>query len=104
MKLKWNIRREIKIGISLICLFALIAFTERKQQLTVCKDIVVEMHNVNGNYYLDEADVLKLVSSSDQTLKGASIGNINLKLIEDKIRYDKHVREAELYGDLKGNL
>ena len=32
------------------------------------------------------------------------IDRINLKAIEDRIKYDKHILDAELFGDLKGNL
>jgi cell division protein FtsQ len=37
-------------------------------------------------------------------MKGTSLSRINLKAIESKLKYDKHIKEAELYGDLKGNL
>jgi cell division protein FtsQ len=44
------------------------------------------------------------VENSGQTIKGTSITRINLKAIESKLMMDKHIRDAELYGDLKGNL
>ncbi|NOT74092.1 MAG: cell division protein FtsQ [Cyclobacteriaceae bacterium] len=104
MKLNLNIRKEIRIAAALIALSFLIAFSERKQGGALCKDIVVEIENINDNHFLDEADILRLVEASGQTLKGTSISRIDLKAIEKKLKYDKHVKEAELYGDLKGNL
>jgi cell division protein FtsQ len=53
---------------------------------------------------LDEADVLQLVEGSGETIKGIGIDRINLKQIEKKLKYDKHILDAELFGDLKGNL
>jgi cell division protein FtsQ len=44
------------------------------------------------------------VESSGQPIKGVGIDRIDLKLIERKLKYDKHILDAELYGDLKGNL
>jgi cell division protein FtsQ len=104
MKWKLNIRREIKVAVSLLAISFLIAFSERKQGGSVCKDIVIELDNLHGNHFLDEADVMKLVEGSGQKIKGIGIDRIDLKTIEKKIKYDKHILDAELFGDLKGNL
>ncbi len=104
MKMKLNIRKEIKVAVALIGVSFLIAFTERKQGGAVCKDIVVELDNLHENHFMDEADVLKLVEGSGQPVKGVSIDRIKLKEIESKLKYDKHILDADLYGDLKGNL
>lgn len=104
MSPKFNIRKEIKIGMVLLGLSFLIAFAERKQGGSVCKNISVEIINLNENHFLDEADVLQLVEGSGETIKGIGIDRINLKQIEKKLKYDKHILDAELFGDLKGNL
>jgi cell division protein FtsQ len=104
MKVKFNIKKEIRIGVALIGLSFLIAFSERKQAGVVCKDIVVEMENISDNHFLDENDILRLVENSGEAVKGTGIERIDLRAIEKKLKYDKHIKEAELYGDLKGNL
>ena len=104
MSWKINIRTEIKIAVALIGMMLLIGFSERKQQSVVIKDVVVELDNLNENHFLDEADVSKLVQSEGQKLVGKHTDEINLKTIENKLMYDKHILDAELYSDLKGNL
>ncbi len=104
MNWKLNIRREIKVATALLAISFLIAFSERKQGGSVCKDIVIELDNLHENHFLDEADVMKLVEGSGQNVKGVGIDRINLKAIEKKIKIDKHILDAELFGDLKGNL
>ncbi len=104
MNWKLNIRKEIKVAAALVAVSFLIAFTERKQGGAVCNNIVIELDNELENHFMDEADVLKLVQTSGQPVKGVSIDRINLKEIELKLKYDKHIRDAELFGDLKGNL
>lgn len=104
MKWKLNIRKEIKVAVSLLIISFLIAFSERKQDGLICKDIEIELDNVNENHFLDEADIMKLVVGSGQPIKGTSLDDINLKAIETKLKYDKHILDAELFGDLKGNL
>ena len=92
------------MAVALIGVSFLIAFSERKQGGAVCKDVVVELDNLHENHFMDEADVMKLVENSGQSIKGISISRINLKAIESKLKYDKHILDADLYGDLKGNL
>lgn len=92
------------MAVSLLAISFLIAFSERKQGGSVCNNIVIELDNLHGNHFLDEADVMKLVEGSGQSIKGVGIDRINLKAIEDRIKYDKHILDAELFGDLKGNL
>jgi len=104
MKLKWSIRNEVKVAVALIGVSFLIAFSERKQGGSVCKDIVIELDNLNENHFLDEADVLKLVENSGQPIKGTGVERIKLKEIEARLKYDKHILDAQLFGDLKGNL
>lgn len=104
MKWKFDIRKEIKVSVALFAISFLIAFSVRKQDGLVCKDIVIDLENIHENHFLDEADVLKLVEGSGQKIIGTSLDYINLKSIETKLKYDKHILDAELFGDLKGNL
>ena len=104
MKWKLNIRNEIKVAVALVGVSFLIAFGERKQGGSICKDIVIEIDNHQENHFLDEADVMKLVENSGQPVKGTGIDRIKLKEIESKLELDKHIQDAQLFGDLKGNL
>lgn len=106
MKMKWklNIRKEVKVAVALLALSFLIAFSERKMDGLVCKDIIIELDNARENHFLDEADVLRLVEGSGQSIKGTSLDHIDLRAIEKKLIQDKHIRDADLYNDLKGNL
>ena len=104
MKIKWKIRTEVKWVVSLLGLCALIAFAERKHGDMVCKDIVVQLDNVVDNHFLSEAEALNMVVSGQPQLRGKSFSEINLKEIESKLIYNKHVKDAELFSDLKGNL
>jgi len=104
MSWKINIRTEIKIAVALVGLMFLIGFSERKQQNVVIKNVVVELDNQNENHFLDESDIAKLVQNEGQKLTGKRADEINLRMIEKKIMYDKHILDAELYSDLKGNL
>lgn len=104
MKLKLNMRNELKGGLALVALLVLIAFAEREQHETAVKEIAISIENINDNHFIDEADVRELMQFNQENLIGASMGNIKLKEIEEKIKSSKFIEDAELYSDLKGNL
>ncbi len=104
MKVKFSIRNEIRIAAALVLVSFLIAFSERKQGGVLCTNVVVELENIHDNHFLDEADVIRLVNQSAPGLKGMSVNRIDLRAIEKALMTDRHIRDAELYGDLKGNL
>ena len=104
MKLKFNVKRELKIVAAILVVLVFIAFTERKHDEFAIRDITVKIENGVNNHFLDEADVLGLMKVDVQNLRGAKTSDINLKAIENKIKKDPFIREADLYTDLKGNL
>lgn len=104
MKVKFSIRHEIRVALGLILVFFLIAFSERKQGGVLCTNVVVELENIHDNHFLDEGDVARLVEQSTPSLKGTAINRIDLRAIEKTLLLDRHIQDAELYGDFKGNL
>lgn len=104
MKIKFNIKRELKIAAALAVLFFFIAFSERKQGSVAVKDIIIKVENANENQFIDEQDVIDLMQLEKENLKGAALDNLNLKEIEKRIKANRFVQDAELYSDLKGNL
>ena len=92
------------MAVALVAIGSLIAFSERKQGGWICHNIVIELGNESENHFLDEADVLRLVNAGQSTLIGTTMDRINLKQLENKIKYDRHILDAEIFGDLKGNL
>lgn len=104
MKLKFNLKREIKIGAALLVVVAIIAFTERRQGNVSIKDISIKIENVNENHFVDEADVVDLMQLDQENLKGAELESVNLKDIEKRIKAEPFIRNADMYSDLKGNV
>src|SRR5687767_3337182 len=100
MKIKFNIRREIKIATVLVVVFGLIAFTERMKGNVAVRDIRVRIDNVHENHYLDEQDVMDLMQVRVDNIKGASIDQLNFRSIENKIMKHPFIDDAEMYSDL----
>ena len=104
MKLKLNMRNEIKGVLALAALLVLIAFAEREQHQAAVKEISITIDNLNDNHFIDEEDVRGLMQMRDKSLIGTTVSSINLKEVEKKIKSNRFIEDAELYSDLKGNL
>lgn len=103
-KFKFNIKKELKIVAALSLLVFLIAFSEKKQDEVALRDIRVKLINIHENHFIDESDVLQLMGLSQETMLGARIDKINFRELENKIKRSRHVREADVYTDLNGNM
>ena len=47
MKVKFNVKRELKIGAAIGVVVIFIAFTERKQELVSIRDVTVKVHGLD---------------------------------------------------------
>jgi cell division protein FtsQ len=104
MKWKLNIRSEFKVGAALLGVCALIGFSEKEQARVVVHNVQVEIRNDQENYFMDEAEAMRLVAAVQPGMIGADLANLNFKQIENKLLTDSHIEDAQLYSDLKGNI
>lgn len=103
-RFKLNIKRELKVGAVLVVVFGLIAFTERMEGEAVVRNIQIRINNIHENHFLDENDIMQLMQFKAENMIGVSIGKINFKDIENRIKRDPFIEDADLYSDLKGNV
>jgi len=82
-----------------------IGFAERSETGDFCADIVVEIGNQYENYFIDEQDVIQLITDNSQRIvQGAPFSDLNLKEMENRLNEEYFIGDAEIYKDLKGNL
>ncbi|MTI41868.1 cell division protein FtsQ/DivIB [Fulvivirga lutimaris] len=102
---KIRIGKGVKIIAAAVVLLSVISFAERKQGAEVCKDIVVKLDNQYDNFFIDENDIIALMTDDgDDIIIGKDFEEINLKTIEERVRTQKFLQKAEIYKDLKGNI
>lgn len=104
MKFKISIRRELKFVAVLVVVFGLIAFTERMKGEITVRDIQIKIENIHKNHFLEAQDIIDLMQVDQENLLGASLSKLNFKTIENRIKINPYISDAELYSDLKGNL
>ena len=106
MKLKlikiWNITKIVGL---VIVVLGSIGLVEKQYGERVCTSINVEIDNQFENYFINESDIVDLITDGgDNRIVGASFDDLNLKTIEDELLATKFIQNAEVYKDLEGSL
>ncbi len=102
---KIHISKGVKVMLFSACVLGAIGFAERRDTGDFCLDIIVEVSNQHENYFIDEEDVIQLVTNNGQRLvKGVPFADLDMKAMENRLREEYFIGNAEVYKDLKGNM
>ena len=102
---KLKIKKGVKVAVATVALISVIGFTESKRGTDMCRDIVIRIDNQHENYFVNDHDVLSLMTDNGSyMIKGVSFDKLNLKEIEGRVASDKFIKNVEIFKDLKGNL
>ena len=100
-----NKRTKNIIGFLLIVsLFVLVLFTKNEQGKNPVKNVNVSIDATKGDPFMDDGDVINLVYSRYDTLLGKPLNTLCLSEIEDLLRSQSSVKNAEVYTEHNGNL
>lgn len=103
--LKNKIVNRVVIFVIVVLAAGFIGFVEKQQSGRVCQAIHISIDNQLGNYFIDEKDVMNIVTNeNDEKIIGVSFSDINLKHIEERLKFHEFIYNAEVHKDLKGNL
>ncbi|MBS1743074.1 MAG: hypothetical protein JST81_08560 [Bacteroidetes bacterium] len=104
---KFNIRKIllttmwIAIGCSTV---ALLVAAVHSKDVKKCKGLDINIHGVSNNFFIDEADVKRIISSYTGNIEGTRIDGFNLVSMENELRREVWIKSAELYFDNNGIL
>ena len=100
-----KIKKSAKILLLLLLLSVTIGFVKKKQDGRVCNQIVIQIDNQYGNYFIDENEIRSLITANGaEHIVGEDFADIPLKKLEQQLEAHKYVQQAEVYRDLQGNL
>lgn len=89
----------------MVVVFSLIAFETEEYGEEICHDIIIKINNQYDNYFIDEHDVLAMMTSDGaDILVGRTFSDIALKTVENRIKNGAYIKKGDVYKDLKGNL
>jgi cell division protein FtsQ len=106
MKVRWNkILKTTKIVMLAVVIFGSIGLVEKQYGSRTCTAISVEIDNQFQNYFINESDVIELITrGGENRIVGEPFDELNLKKIEGELLETKFIRDAEVYKDLEGTL
>ena len=82
-----------------------IAFSERERKDDTCHDIIIYIDNQYENFFIDEQDVLDLMTENGlHVIRGTSFEELDLKTIEERVKKERFIKNAEIFKDIKGNI
>lgn len=81
-----------------------LGFSESQLNRIICAEIVVEITDTTGYYFVEPNDILNLLTEKGYKLKGTQLDKIPLNKIENEIRNHPSVKGAEVYNTLDGIL
>ncbi len=103
--INWKLIGVITLWIvGLSAVISSFAFTEIKQRSVLCKSILIDINRDDENYFINKADVLKILYSTGDSLIGTKVDEIPLSLLERLIVANKYIKSAKVFIDIKGNL
>ncbi|MEL7001313.1 MAG: cell division protein FtsQ [Bacteroidota bacterium] len=105
MKVNFRLNRGVRMILVGVVLIGVIGFAERRGGEEVCNDVVIKISNQYSNFFIDQQDIIRLITDNGSELvKGASFNHLNLKEIEERVKADPFIKTAQIYKDLKGSL
>jgi cell division protein FtsQ len=77
----------------------------QRQDSRVCRHIEVEIEQQYGNYFIDEADIIRLITQDNRLpLIGSRQGQFSLKELEKRLLTNHFVRKCQVARSLNGDL
>jgi cell division protein FtsQ len=94
MGMKRYIKIGLIIGITVFTTF-LVVLTNRYQKNKICRDVIVHFDNEQEMMFLDAENVKNILETP--LILGEPYEKINLQLLENKLRKNPFIKEAELF-------
>ena len=89
----------------LLMLLIILGFVSDKEKMMLCKYINISVDNeAIGNYFVESQDIKELIYSKGNALIGQPMRKINVQQLEEVIRNNPFVENAEVYLTIDGEV
>lgn len=102
---KFRISQRGQFIIVVLTVLISIAAISKNASDIKCSRITIDLENTHKNYFLNEDDILDILTNEGSlNLIGMSSGSLNLRHLENKVKENPFVKDAEVFMDLRGVL
>lgn len=103
--MKFRLKKSLIFTTLVFVLVVFIGFVEKRSSERSFQGINVYVSGVADIYFVEEQEILESLKAEFPLMQpGISLSEINLNKIERKVAKHPFVKNAEVYGDLKGNI
>lgn len=100
-----KLRTTLLTVIGFVSIMLLIGFANIGNDRNVCNKVIINLENQLDNHFLDNGDVLSLLSNGyTEVIEGQHYSKINVRELEERVHTSSYVQNAQVFHDLKGNL
>lgn len=104
-KIAWKKIFRIAYTLVLITLFIVSAAMVQSRQKTVaCKSVNINIDESEGNFFVEQSDVLSTIHDKWGILVGKPVASINMNLLETLIDNNPYILRAEVFSTIDGGI
>ena len=102
---KIHISRGLRIVLAGLLVFLSIGFSGARLDHDTCRRMLININNQYQNHFLNEQDIMAILNSQSGTpVIGTSLSRMPLKTLEQRLKSESFISNAQLFADLKGSL
>jgi cell division protein FtsQ len=90
------------LGILAVGVVSLIVFAGNQQKAEKCWKVEIEIQDQGGKFFIDNATVLSLIQSKNDSLIGKQLTQINIQKLHDKLSAHPSVKSADVFTTVDG--
>lgn len=83
---------------------ALLGFADKKQEEQVCQKLSIYIDKKNDHYFIEESDIKYFLREKGDTLVGTLLKDINIGLLENLLKNNPYIENAEVYSTIDGEV
>ena len=100
-----NIRPILFTSLGIATIILLIAFVNIGSDGRAVKKVIISIENQLDNHFIDNTDVHNLITNGyTESIEGIAYKDLNVRTLENRVKVNNYVDDAEIFRDLKGNL
>jgi cell division protein FtsQ len=89
-------------SLSALLLVFLLGFTSQQQATRPCEGVEVKVVDKTGNLFIEPVDIIELLNSRGEKIKGTPMSELDLGLLEKLVYSNPYVARAEVYVTMTG--
>ncbi len=91
-------------AVLLVGLFILLEYLKKEYSQTKCKGIEISISYPNSNCFITKKDISSQIHQIYNSIEKKSISDINIEMIEKKIKKDPYIAEVNVHSTINGNI